>query len=117
LRGYRNHFYSTDNNQLKQLVARLRGRAKKHNIPFDLTVDDISIPDHCPVLGIPIKFGQDVHDRDNSPSVDRIIPSLGYVKGNIIVVSFRANRIKNDATVQELETIANFYTQLTTIST
>ena len=55
----------------------------------------------CPVLGIPLVIGEGACS-DNSPSIDRIIPELGYVKGNIKVISRRANRIKNDATPDEL---------------
>jgi hypothetical protein len=59
----------------------------------------------CPVLGIPL----DRSPRDNTPSLDRIIPARGYVPSNVIVVSLRANQIKGDATVRELLAIARFY--------
>ena len=58
------------------------------------------------LLGIPIEIGNKGIWKDNSPSIDRKIPSLGYMKGNIWVISYRANRIKNDATVEELELLA-----------
>lgn len=45
----------------------------------------------------------------NSPSLDKIVPELGYVKGNIVVVSLRANQIKSDATIEELQAVAKFY--------
>jgi len=93
------------------LLSGCRITAKKRGLPFDLTPDDVSIPEKCPVLGIPLSRGVGVR-TDNSPSLDRIIPSLGYVKGNVIVVSMRANRIKNDATLEELRTIAAFYSRL-----
>ncbi len=56
----------------------------------------------CPILHIKL-----THDgnRDHSPSLDRIIPQKGYVKGNVQVISLRANRIKSDATLEELERI------------
>ncbi len=50
--------------------------------------------------------------QPNSPSFDRIIPTRGYTKGNVIIISNRANRIKSDATVEELERVASFYRQL-----
>jgi hypothetical protein len=62
------------------------------------------IPGVCPILGIPIVIdgkGQ----RDDCPSADRRIPELGYVKGNVRIVSMKANRIKNNATLEELEKI------------
>ena len=59
----------------------------------------MGIPDVCPVLGIPLD--QDPKGKgersDNSPSLDKFIPSLGYVKGNIHIISWRANHLKNDA--------------------
>lgn len=47
--------------------------------------------------------------HDGSPTIDRIINDLGYVKGNVIVISWRANRIKSDATLAELKAIVAFY--------
>ena len=101
--------------RIQYLVNRIRSKCAKEGIPCDITVDDIVVPERCPVLGIVLEFGKSDGDkwRDNSPSVDRIIPELGYVKGNIIVVSYRANRIKNDATIDELVKISTFYRQLT----
>jgi hypothetical protein len=85
-----------------------RSRAKEKGIPFSLTAADISVPSHCPVLFIPLGTGE----RDNAPSLDRIVPAKGYVPENVIVISQRANRIKNDATPQELHNIAEFFTAL-----
>jgi hypothetical protein len=63
------------------------------------------------VLGIVLEFGKTSEKawRDNSPSLDRIVPEKGYVRDNVLVVSYRANRIKNDATISELQQIAAFY--------
>lgn len=99
----REHRY---NNKANQMIIDARCRAKKHGIIFDLDYGDVSIPDLCPLLGIPIIKGKGSHDA-NSPSLDRIDPALGYTKDNVWVVSHRANKIKNDATVDELYTIAN----------
>lgn len=85
----------------KRMICAARARAKTKGIPFSITEADIVIPDTCPVLGI--KLVQSTGAKtDNSPSLDRIIPDLGYVPGNVVVISLRANRIKNDATVEEL---------------
>lgn len=83
------------------LLSAAKARAKSRGIPFDLVVGDVEVPKMCPVLGIPLVIGEGACS-DNSPSIDRIIPELGYVKGNIKVISRRANRIKNDATPDEL---------------
>ena len=86
-----------------------RFRAKKEGLPFDLTVGDLSIPDTCPVLGTPMShnWGTAGHDG-NSPSLDRIVPALGYVKGNVAVISLRANRMKSDASLDELRKLVQW---------
>ena len=76
------------------------------NIPFDITPEDIFIPQYCPVLGIKLQIGNG--DSDNSPSLDRIVPVSGYVRNNIQVISTRANRIKNDATLVELRCVLHW---------
>lgn len=85
----------------------VRGRAKQLGIAFNLTREDIVIPDVCPVLGIPMLKGIGKM-QESSPSVDRHIPALGYTKGNIQIMSMRANRIKNDGTAEEHEKIAKY---------
>ena len=93
------------------MLIRVRCRAKAKGLAFALTAEDIQIPKRCPVLGIPLSVGNG-RATDNSPELDRINNRKGYVKGNVIVVSRRANRIKNDATVKELQQIASFYANL-----
>lgn len=83
-------------------------RAKDARIPFSITRADVVVPDACPALGIPLERGGGYEARDNSPTIDRIIPSLGYVPGNVAVISFRANRIKSDATLAELRALVAF---------
>lgn len=95
-------------NAERRMLAQAKRRATEKNIPFDLVLDDIKIPDFCPVLLIPLKFGVG-RPAGNSPSLDRVIPELGYVRGNVIVVSYRANTIKSDATAEEIMAVANFY--------
>ena len=82
-------------------------RATKLALPFDLTVADVIIPDACPILGIPLSKGSG-RCQANSPSLDRRNPSLGYVRGNVAVISHRANTIKNDATTEELAAVLNW---------
>ena len=96
--------------RIENMLARCKHRAKQNNIPFNLTKEDISIPIYCPVLNIKLKQF-DIDDapkrgyNPDSPFLDRIIPSLGYVKGNVRVISARANLLKNDATISELELV------------
>lgn len=77
-------------------------RAKRKGIPFDIELDDIVIPSHCPLLGIELSMNNTTHGHD-SPSLDRIIPELGYVKGNVMVISYKANTMKNDSLFEEFE--------------
>jgi len=79
-------------------------RSKKNNLPFNIEISDIIIPEVCPILNIPLisKHNGEYGGAPNSPSLDRIIPNLGYVKGNIMVISLKANMMKNNANINEL---------------
>lgn len=92
------------------MVRSAKGRAVKAGVAFNITAEDIIIPQTCPVLGIPLIVGQS-QSSDNSPSLDRVLPLMGYVKGNVLVISNRANRIKNNATIHELRQVADFFEQ------
>jgi hypothetical protein len=93
---------------LKRDIATLlkdaRYRARKAGIPFKLTAADIHIPTHCALLGIPLipKRGSGPGPWKWSPSLDRIIPSKGYVPGNVQIISARGNVLKRDSTLEEL---------------
>jgi hypothetical protein len=82
-------------------------RANKKGIPFDITEQDIIIPEICPVLGILIMRNAN-RNSWNSPSLDRIIPEKGYVRGNIRVISWRANTIKSYGNAEEHRKIAEY---------
>lgn len=99
------------NNPIRSYLLAAKKRAKDKGIPFDLEESDIIFPPLCPVLEIPIDLIKTDGPRrrsDNTPSLDRLNPSKGYVKGNIQVISWRANRLKNDATLDELERIVKY---------
>jgi hypothetical protein len=97
-------------NHALMLLYKARYRAKKNGEPFDLTETDIVVPAVCPVLDIPLQrhVGGKGKTHDDSPTLDKIVPALGYVKGNVAVISGRANRIKNDASAEEHRKIANW---------
>ncbi len=80
-------------------------RAKKKGLPFTITMDDIVIPELCPLLEIPILLMTGNCRSPNNPSLDRIDPDplIGYVPENIQVISQRANWLKADASIEELE--------------
>lgn len=93
----------------RHIYYKVKQRAKSKNIPFDLELSDIVIPEKCPVLGITLMTGKGASPfGDNTASLDKIIPSKGYVKGNVRVISFRANRIKCDATLEEIRAIERY---------
>lgn len=85
-------------------LNRIKRRARECGIEFALSVDDLQIPDKCPLLGIPIVRGD--HNSPNMPSLDRVDPKRGYIKGNVRVLSFLANAMKRDATKEQLLTFA-----------
>lgn len=97
------------------MLINAKKRARDLSLPFNLDLEDIVIPSTCPLLGIPIEKGIGIY-TDNSPTLDRIFPQLGYTKGNVWVVSMRANRIKQDASLEELFIVCkNLMDKLTTI--
>jgi hypothetical protein len=99
---------------LRELLNHLKQSAKKRNIHFDLTMDDLnnlSFPLTCPILGIPLYFNRGFA-ADNSYSVDRVDSNKGYTIDNIIIISNRVNTLKSNATVDEMRKIADFYAKL-----
>ena len=84
--------------------ARAKRRASQEGLLFNIEPTDITIPETCPVFGWPLAIG-DGASHDASPSLDRVVPEKGYVKGNIWVISHLANRIKNNATLEQLEAV------------
>lgn len=86
----------------KALIRAAKARAKKKGIPFDITIEDFTLPEKCPLLEIPLTVGYG-SSQENSYSLDKIIPDLGYVKGNVWVISNKANMIKNNASLEELK--------------
>ena len=86
----------------KYLWEAAKARAVKKGVPFTIEVSDVVIPATCPVLGIPL----DGRNRDYRPCIDEIVQGQGYTPRNSAVVSCRANRIKSDATLLELQALA-----------
>lgn len=100
----------------KRWLSYIKTRAKRKGIKCTITVDDLTVPVVCPVLSIPLvvcsrPYGQKGPTDDNAPTVDRIDPTLGYTPDNIVIVSWRANRLKNNASLSELKKLLDFYTQ------
>jgi len=89
------------------MLRNCKNRAKEIGQPFNLTRADIIVPDVCPVLGIPIQKGS-AGFHPNSPSVDRFDSTKGYVSGNVNVISWRANALKRDGTLDEFRKIVAY---------
>ena len=85
-----------------------KGRAKKGGLAFDLTPEYLESirTDFCPYLGVKMVYGGSDRNDPNAASLDKIIPELGYIRGNVEFISFKANRMKSNASQEELITFA-----------
>jgi hypothetical protein len=95
----------------KILMKHIRARSKREGIVCTITYKDIPIPDTCPIFGIPLKKNK-LASRYDSATVDRINPDGGYVPGNVIVISSRANAIKLNVTPEEILMVGNFFKEM-----
>lgn len=86
------------------ILSGRRSNAKRSGIEFSLSIEDIQIPDVCPYLKVPLqKLGANKGIRSGyAPSLDRIDPSKGYVKGNVEIISDLANKMKSNASKEQL---------------
>ena len=94
-------------NATRILLNKAKVRAREQNLPFNIDLSDIIVPKVCPVLGIKLKRGIG-KATSNSPTLDKVISKLGYIKGNVRIISWRANRLKSDATLDELKAIIKY---------
>lgn len=97
-----------------EIVRRARMRGRKRGLGATITVADLHWPTHCPVLGIALDYPDNYGERKNKnvcanwPSLDRYNPAKGYVPGNVYVISYRANTLKNNATYEEILKVAKY---------
>lgn len=91
-----------------KMHQRSKVRAKKYDREFNLEIDDIVIPTHCPILGVELITKVGSGGDQNSPSLDRINSNKGYTKDNIQVISSLANRMKSDANKEQLVSFARW---------
>ena len=105
--------YHSKKNKRYSIWCSAKKRAKLKGLDFNIELEDIpEIPKYCPVLGIEIKSNTTNAPLDSSPSLDRIDSSKGYIKGNVRIISNRANRIKADATIEELRKVLEDYEKI-----
>lgn len=93
----------------RQMVIGARKRAKTKNIPFDITTEYVTsiLPDYCPIFDTPLDYNS-CKTNPQSPTLDRFYPKMGYVVGNVFVISHKANTIKNNSTVDELRAVLHW---------
>lgn len=87
------------------ILQNKKSNAKRAGIEFDIEIEDLDWPTHCPALGVELKYGGGRFD-DATASIDRICPNKGYVKGNVQILSAMANRIKTNATAEQVMLVA-----------
>lgn len=92
----------------KKIWKERRRVSLKNGVPFEISLEYLlSLPSNtCPVFGVTLEWGT---GSDHTASLDKIKPSLGYVEGNIVWMSFRANSLKRDATVEEVRQLLSWY--------
>ena len=103
---------STKEGHIKQSLRGFKKRAKLKNIPFNLSLEYLitQAPDICPIFKMPLGWCHRTGGAPlpNSPSLDRIVPELGYVEGNVQWVSHLANKMKQNATPIQLHQFADW---------
>lgn len=112
-RDYNNRRY---HNEIKpdprrRLMLSTKSSASKRKLSHTISEEDLVIPETCPILKISLKL----HGREpNSISVDRIYNDKGYVPGNVQIISNRANKLKNNGTLEEFRKIVKYLEGLST---
>lgn len=95
---------------IKSNFRSLRSRSLRKDIPFEIELEDLKvngeIPTRCPILSVDFTFGQSLNDC--SPTVDKFNPDLGYVPGNVALICHKANRIKNNGDLNDLEKVVRW---------
>jgi sarcosine oxidase delta subunit len=122
-KNYDKQYSTTKIGRIANILSAVKIRAKNKNLECDLTAEYLNTiaTDKCPVFGFDLAWGRESKDRPSgsqydSPSLDRIKPNLGYVKGNVIWISMKANAIKNSATSDEIFKVASWLKELEDIS-
>lgn len=85
------------------MLSSARSRAKSKNLDFNIALSDIELPEVCPLLGIPLSIN--ASNKDFAYSLDRIDSSKGYIKGNVWVISDRANRLKKQCNIRRVRNV------------
>lgn len=102
--------YWDNKNEKEMWLWKILGNKVPNLIKRDTLFDELweNFPERCPILDLELDFSEKGKRNDSSPSIDKIIPEKGYVPGNVAIISWRANRIKNNGTADEHQKIANW---------
>lgn len=103
-------YRATRRGHMSRFLDKAKERAAKQNVPFDLTLDYLEsiTTEECPIFKTPFVWGQGNGLDLYGPSLDKVIPELGYVKYNVVFISLKANSIKQDVTENELYAVADW---------
>lgn len=96
-----------DRNIGRYLLNIAKKRAKEEGIPCTITVADIVVPTNCPITGAELRRYQGKFDQ-NSYTLDKVVPELGYVPGNVRVISWRANNAKYNLSREEIVNLLRY---------
>jgi len=113
-KAYNKRNRGTMHQALRHLFCNAKRRARRDNLPFDLTIEwlETMVASHCPITLQPLDWlkEQVVNGTasPNSPSIDKIRPELGYVQSNCAIISHRGNAIKNDGTIDEHRRVVQY---------
>ena len=103
--------YKRLKNTMHYQFQQRKSKACKKGIPFIIEFSDIEQPEYCPVFGLKLNYawtGKKGPGDPNKATLDRVIPELGYVPGNVYIISWRANFLKSDAKIEELEKLLTY---------
>jgi len=100
------------NDPVAYVLLRARQRAKKKTIPFALTRENVAMPENCPCCGNKLTVDTEIRGQGNphphAPTLDRMVPSLGYVPGNVNIICWTCNWVKLTATSAQLRMVADW---------
>lgn len=85
-----------------------KNSAKSRGLEFNLTIEDVTFPKVCPVLGIELTYRVSGKRQFDTPSLDRIDNTKGYIKGNVAIISWKANSLKRDGSLTDFESIVRY---------
>ncbi len=108
---HKTNWLQVPENRIRHSLSQAKRRATEKGIEFAISIDDLlPLPTVCCVLNVPLNY-KGTKNRgfvNDCPSIDRIDPTKGYVPGNVQIISWRANRIKSDASILELESVLKY---------